>query len=321
MAGRQQALSLDVPYVNPLLVRLGPTFFRELPRSPGVYLMRDGAGRLLYVGKAKDLRARLSSYKCARPENVSRKVLRMLRLAHSVEVRLCPSEAAALLEENALLRKERPPFNVLNTRPESYYFIALLPGGAGLDGAPVAPGDPASDDGEPALAPGPAVTFYLTTAPAQECPQARVYGVFKGRRRAQESFVALLRLLSALEARDDRFQFPGPLIRYKPPRSHTAAVPAELLPPLRSFLRGTSRAFLARLMELLLENRGIPRFVHHVITEDLKQLEEFYLYGPLRVQRLKRLHGIRYRAIAQEEIDDLLALTFAARSRAVPRTV
>ncbi len=50
-----------LPYVNPLTERIDPEFFRALPREPGVYVMIGAANDVLYVGKAKDLRARLLS--------------------------------------------------------------------------------------------------------------------------------------------------------------------------------------------------------------------------------------------------------------------
>jgi len=46
---------------QPLVERLGPDFFRRAPERPGVYLMRDAAATVLYVGKAKNLRRRLAS--------------------------------------------------------------------------------------------------------------------------------------------------------------------------------------------------------------------------------------------------------------------
>jgi excinuclease UvrABC nuclease subunit len=64
---------------RPLVERLGPEFFRRAPQSPGVYLMRDRADSVLYVGKAKNLRKRLASYRVANPERLPRRHLRLLR--------------------------------------------------------------------------------------------------------------------------------------------------------------------------------------------------------------------------------------------------
>ncbi|MBI3543269.1 MAG: GIY-YIG nuclease family protein [Deltaproteobacteria bacterium] len=280
--GKQELL---FAYQNPFLARFGKEFFRSAPREPGVYLFKSATGAILYVGKAKNLRNRLASYKNARPNVVSRKVLRMLRLTREIEIRVCASETDALLTENRLLREITPPFNVVNTYVDTYYFIATTSLG------------------------GSRVRFELTTN-AEPSPDARkgrrLFGVFKGRGRTRDGFQSLLRALSALEAADGRFYFPTALVKERPPYAYDLAVPAELRESLHAFLHGRSRAFLGKLVERLLGNENIPRFIHHVITEDLKRLEEFYVFGPLRVRKLKRLGGVRRRALAQDEIDDLL---------------
>lgn len=276
--------------MNPLLVRFGAEFFKAVPKSSGVYLFKNSVGDVLYVGKAKSLRARINSYKNARPNTVSRKVLRMLRLTQAIEFRLCADERNALLVENQLLRQLRPPFNVVNTYPETYYFITL-----GI--SPLA-------DQDKRL-----VRFQLTTNPNASDDADERYGVFKGRGVTRRAFAALLRLIAALEATGDGFYFPTALTRYKPPYLYALPVPLSVLTGLKKFLAGSSRGFLDELVEKLLSNESIPRFIHHVISEDLATLSEFFEFGPKRVHRLKRSHGIRRRVIAQDEIDDLIVLS------------
>ena len=63
MAAGQQWLFAPA---QPLVERLGKEFFRKVPAEPGVYSMRDATGNVVYVGKAKNLRQRLGSYRaCA----------------------------------------------------------------------------------------------------------------------------------------------------------------------------------------------------------------------------------------------------------------
>ncbi len=102
---------------RPLVDRLGVDFFREAPQSPGVYLMRDANGTVVYVGKAKNLRNRLRSYRVANPDRIPRRHLRLLRAAVQIELQLCDDEAAALARESALLRALRPRFNRAGTWP------------------------------------------------------------------------------------------------------------------------------------------------------------------------------------------------------------
>lgn len=99
------------PDSQPLVERLGREFFRQLPESPGVYLMHGSADVVLYVGKARSLRHRLSSYRVANPERMKRRTLRLLRLVQRIAWEECADEASALARESELLRSLKPRFN------------------------------------------------------------------------------------------------------------------------------------------------------------------------------------------------------------------
>lgn len=103
--------TLLLPDPRPLVERLGQDFFRQLPERPGVYLMRDAAEAVLYVGKAKSLRHRLNSYRVANPDRMGRRHLRLLRQVVRIELLECADESAALVKEAELLRTLKPKFN------------------------------------------------------------------------------------------------------------------------------------------------------------------------------------------------------------------
>jgi hypothetical protein len=103
---------------------LGRDFFRQLPKSPGVYLMHDAAGAVLYVGKAKNLRKRLNSYRVANSDRMARRHLRLLRAVARIELQACADERAALMTEAELLRSLRPKFNRAGTWPAPPRFFA-----------------------------------------------------------------------------------------------------------------------------------------------------------------------------------------------------
>ena len=105
------AQTLLFPDPQPLVERLGKGFFQQLPRQPGVYLMRDARENVLYVGKAKDLRQRLNHYRTANPDRMPKRHLRLLRQVVRIEWKLCRDENAALATEAELLRTMRPQFN------------------------------------------------------------------------------------------------------------------------------------------------------------------------------------------------------------------
>lgn len=112
------------PDPRPLVERLGLGFFRAVPECPGVYLMRDGEDTVLYVGKAKNLRKRLGSYRIANPDRMPRRHLKMLRVVQRIELMPCADEICALAQESRLLRTLRPPFNRAGTWPASPRFFA-----------------------------------------------------------------------------------------------------------------------------------------------------------------------------------------------------
>jgi excinuclease UvrABC nuclease subunit len=125
--------ALLFPDPRPLVERLGAEFFRQAPKGPGVYLMRDDADGVLYVGKAKSLRKRLSSYRVANPDRLPRRHLRLLRSVARIELQGCQDEPAALARESELLRELRPRFNRAGTWPGTRRFVAWRASEQGFD--------------------------------------------------------------------------------------------------------------------------------------------------------------------------------------------
>jgi predicted GIY-YIG superfamily endonuclease len=121
------------PDPKPLDQRLGRKFFRKAPRRPGVYLMKDENGKVLYVGKAKDLKQRLNNYRLANPDRMPRRHLRMVREVSRIEFQFCASEAAALRRESALLRSLKPKFNRAGVWPGKTRFIVWRVSGTELE--------------------------------------------------------------------------------------------------------------------------------------------------------------------------------------------
>ena len=121
---RQSRCQRLFPDPQPLVERLGRDFFRQLPESPGVYLMQDAAGVVLYVGKAKNLRKRLNGYRVANSDRMARRHLRLLRAVARIELQACADERAALMTEAELLRSLRPKFNRAGTWPAPLRFFA-----------------------------------------------------------------------------------------------------------------------------------------------------------------------------------------------------
>ena len=112
---------------NPSLVQRGTEvikrFWTTLPNAPGVYRMLDGRGDVLYVGKAKSLKARVGSY--ARGQAHSNRIARMIGETTSMEFVTTATETEALLLEANLIKQLKPRYNVLMRDDKSLPYILL----------------------------------------------------------------------------------------------------------------------------------------------------------------------------------------------------
>lgn len=92
----------------------------QIPKLPGVYIMRDGIGNIIYIGKAKSLKDRLSSYFNADVNSKSAAIITAMR---KIDYILCVSEREALLVERQLINKVKPHFNSMWKDDKSYPYI------------------------------------------------------------------------------------------------------------------------------------------------------------------------------------------------------
>jgi excinuclease ABC subunit C len=96
---------------------------RTLKPRPGVYRMLDARGDVLYVGKARSLKARVANY--TQVKALSNRLRRMVSQTRAMEIVVTNSEAEALLLEAQLIKRFRPPYNVLLRDDKSFPFILL----------------------------------------------------------------------------------------------------------------------------------------------------------------------------------------------------
>ncbi len=103
---------------------LDRSLLAEIPKAPGVYLMRDAFDRVIYVGKAKNLRDRVGSY-FGQPLGLTRKMDGLLESLARVEVEVVGSELEALLLESQLIKRYQPRYNTALRAFEHYPFIRV----------------------------------------------------------------------------------------------------------------------------------------------------------------------------------------------------
>lgn len=239
--------------------KFGADRLREVPREPGVYLFRDAEGRVLYAGKAKDLRRRLAGYRNASRRKAHRKMRTLVRVATSLEIRPQENETQALLLENELIRTLRPRFNV----DGAYAFLY-----------------PALGVGRHA---GRLLLAFTSTPDAWGSLDLRWHGCFRSRHRTRASFDALVALFARLGHIEPTSRLPGVPLRRGARLEAVRRVPAALHAAADTFLSGESTDLLTQLFDHLLESVTARRQAADV-EEQLRILDAFFRsdLAPLR---------------------------------------
>lgn len=248
------------------------------PNKPGVYTMYDVRDEVLYVGKAKDLQKRLTSYRYSK----SRKTQRMIAFINRIGYEICKSETDAILLENLLIRSLRPPFNVTNKKPETYYYISTARRGNKRE-------------------------FRLSMRQLQDYPKN--YGCFKGHLRVRKGLGALLKLLYVMDTRIKHAHFlPSQLLKRITPMRFNIKLDDQRGVQVDQLLKGTSNLLLAEFEELIEGTTFRDKFTLTFFRNELEHLQMFFALGPERNNLIKKELGLDSALIPQDQLDDLQVL-------------
>ncbi len=216
-------------------LKFGPDLLATVPSEPGVYRFVDAADTVVYVGKAADLRRRLTQYRNAGTTRRGRKPHRIMKDAVALLWETFPTDLDASLEEVRLIQRLRPRHNIASAYEFLYPYIGLRADSLALHSR--------KRD----------LTLVLTSKP-DLFPELRMHGAYRSRETVALGFFAAVRLLrhlahqepkarvKALVARDEH-ALPVALRR----------VPDELIGGLEALLRGQSTDVLGELAVGLLE--------------------------------------------------------------------
>ncbi|GAA5522175.1 nucleotide excision repair endonuclease [Aliifodinibius salicampi] len=266
---------------NPLEERLGKSFFDELPKTSGVYKMYGCKKSLLYVGKAKNLRSRLFTYRRVNNDNSSRKVRRLVRLVRQIALEELPSEEKALLRENELIRRHRPPFNRAKKTPETYYYVSAVPKNK-------------------------VVTFQLRMHLPEEHTEY-TYGAFKGHGRVRRAMGALLRqLYITTHGLNTPFDLPGQLSQKFTPMYFQLELNRDKQLLVRDYLQGLSDELLYVVIDDHIQNNRLEEFIGKLILKDMEALRWFYGGCTHRNFEIREKLNLDDELIPQEKLDDYL---------------
>ncbi len=282
---------------KPLLLRFGADFFRSVPSTPGVYIMRGTGDRVLYIGQSTNLRSRLHTYKNANPDHTARKILRLVHQVEAIAWEECGSPEKARLRENELLRTHRPKFNTVNKYPKAHCFIRSQQVDQCLE-------------------------FTLTREPVSG---EGWYGAFKTG--GVYGYQALLRLLwAAVHQTVTVHELPSMLSGSRVPKHFLIAcgqsLPSQEQEQLSSCLQEFFEGKSPRITEWLQARLPAPEKMCHFDqtfqASNLETLANFFEFGPARNNRLRAEHQLGGRLIGQEELDDLIV---AQTSKSTTATV
>lgn len=263
--------------------KFGSALVPSLPTGPAIYLFHDADGKVLYVGKAKNIRRRLQTYRNASRRKVHRKMRTLVREAATLEVRSQDSERQALLEENALIRQLRPPYNVDGA------FAFLYPSvGLGATDAHT-------------------LLCFSTSPEAYADLPLRWFGTFRSRPRAKAAFDALVELFALIGHLSKRTQLPAHERVRGSRLVGVRQLPRALDDLLTPFFAGEDCTLLGALATALLAK---PRARHEAarVEERLRLLEAFYQADTRKLRLAMERLGRSDTYVSQDDRDALFIL-------------
>ncbi len=255
--------------------KFGVDFISAVPVEPGVYRFFSEKGDILYVGKAKNLRKRLTQYRDTRRSRRHRKMKKIVNEAVRLEWEVLASDFDACLHELRLIQKLKPEFNVAGAYTFMYPFIGIR----------------VREE----------VSFCFTTQP-QSFTDFQMYGAFRSRETAGEAFFSLVRLLEFIgHKRKPSSKETIPDYSYL---FHFRKLPMEWLASWDQFFRGSSKDVLEELILKLLQNAG-ARAKAGDIQDDVNALKRFWRIEAKPLALAIAATGYGSYPVAQNERDPL----------------
>jgi len=268
--------------LKPFDRKFGQEFLASLPTVAGVYRVFDAMGKLVYVGKAKNLRRRLSQYRNAKRRKKHHKMRSIVAEADRIEIEVCASHLDALLLEAKLIQAHRPKLNIAGAFHFLYPLIGTCRRNEGL-------------------------YFCYTTTP-EKFPEFGFHGSFRSRDISSEAFealTALLRLVATPLPRSRIFAADGFARRDRYSKIEAfQSLPEDWEVRAHTFLRGESRAAMEDLVLALIESPRARRS-RRMVQRHLNSLKRFWKHEAVALARVRKALAHAAYPVAQQERDFL----------------
>jgi excinuclease ABC subunit C len=266
--------------------KFGEEFLQSLPETPGVYLVYDEQDELIYVGKARNLKRRLSQYRNTLRRKKYRRMRGIVRDAFRIEIQCANTDFDACFEEMMLIQQHRPRWNIVG----AYSFLYPLIGIRSVNGN---------------------IDFCMTTTPdvvLKDHPGFEFHGAFRSRRITGDAFFALMRLLRFIG-------HVNPSNRRSRILRHSYIFSFRRLPLnwagfWASFYKGESALAMEELILNLVEKTGARRRSKKV-QEYLDELERFWRHEVLTLAKVRKATGCDEWPVPQYK-RDLVFLSYKA---------
>ena len=233
------------------------SFLANLTSRPGVYQMIDNEGEVLYVGKARHLKSRVSSY--FRASGLTSKTLAMVNKIHDIRVTVTRGETEALLLEQNLIKSQRPPYNIQLRDDKSYPYILLSEGNE-----------------------YPRLSFYR----GSRHRKGRFFGPYPSANATRETLQLLQKVFKVRQCNDSYFKnrsrpclqyqinrCTGPCVNLISPKQYAMDVEYSVM-----FLQGKSNALTKKLMARMEEAAEVQEFEKAATIRDqisdLRRIQE-----------------------------------------------
>jgi predicted GIY-YIG superfamily endonuclease len=258
--------------------KFGEEFLESVPTSPGVYLVYDQESELIYVGKAINLKRRLSQYRTTIRRKKYRRMRGIVKEAARIEIQCAQTHLDACLTETSLIQKHRPRWNIVGAYSFLYPLIGIRTANGNTE-------------------------FCMTTTPEailRECPGFEFHGAFRSRRITGDAFFALMRLLkfvghvnpSNYQKRIPRYSY---VISFRRLAPKWTAVWA-------AFFKGESPLAMEELVLTLVESASARRKAGK-IQDYLDELRRFWRHEALTMAKARKATGFAEWPIPQEKRD------------------
>lgn len=261
---------------------------RQVPAGSGVYLFSNSEKKIIYVGKAKNLKRRLSQYLHAKRIKKHRKMKKILSEATTVQIEICETELRAELLETRLIQRLRPKWNIAGAFHFMYPMIGICE----------------QQD---------CLLFCYTTQP-ELMPSFNFHGAYRSRHITRDAFFALAKLLRYVghETKLKRSKT-MPLPKYSSILCFRQ-LPKEWTQEWSEFFKGESKQVLENLVFALLENAG-ARSKSREIQEEIRKLTRFWRWEAVPLYKARTQTSYPTYPVAQSERDILFLKSRAASTK------